>query len=186
MSVFFDELQKQYQNMENKASQAYNTGINMLGQKFNMMNQLFSNKMQTLGTGANILSQASQIPSSMASMFGNIVEQGKTRAQQENQFNKSYALDVKRINTDSGYRDRELAFEREKYQFGKEQLKAEQQKILDEENRIYAPQVQGVLVAIPDNNFRSNQIKYVKAMRSKGVPEREIFNRINGGGKYGI
>lgn len=114
MSVFFDELQKQYANAEQKAQQAYNTGINMLQQKGNMLQQLFANQMQTLGTGADIMSRAGQIPANMASMFGNFMESQDARKQQQKQFNMSYDLDKERLSSQNDYNNAILNLQRKR------------------------------------------------------------------------
>ena len=106
---FWEEIQKQYQNAEGRYRENLNTGINLMTNKANMMQQMFSNQMQSLGTQANMLGQSMQIPAQFTQMLANLDESRAGREMQQDQFNKSYALDKDRTKSEIDYRKKSLA-----------------------------------------------------------------------------
>ena len=182
MSVFFDELQKQYANAEQKAQQAYNTGINMLQQKGNMLQQLFANQMQTLGTGADIMSRAGQIPANMASIFGNIMENEATRKQNQKQFDMSYNLDKQRLSSQNAYNNQMLKLSKERAELDKKLIN-KQISDLDYEKGIIANQTaydrENLFSTFPQSKTRymelkkqfpnANETQIVGFLKSEGI-----------------
>lgn len=106
---FWEEIQKQYQNAENRYRENLNTGINLMTNKANMMQQMFSNQMQSLGTQANMLGQSLQLPAQFTQMLANIDESARDRAMRERQFNKEYELNRDKFNADTNYQNKSLA-----------------------------------------------------------------------------
>ena len=83
MSTFFDEIQKQYENTQQRTQNALATGINMIARKGDMLNQAFNNAMNLVGQQANILSTANQVPLQLSGMFANMIDNEKARKIQQ-------------------------------------------------------------------------------------------------------
>lgn len=86
MASFWDEIQKQYANAEDRVNRAKEAGINMLARKGDMINQGFNNALAVLTGQGNMLGQVANIQDSM---YG--------RAIQQDQFGQTFRLDEKRL-----------------------------------------------------------------------------------------
>lgn len=89
MASFWDEIQKQYANAEDRVNRAKDAGINMLARKGDMINQGFNNALAVLTGQGNMLGQVAGLQDSMLG-----------RAIQQDQFGKTFGLDEERFRFD--------------------------------------------------------------------------------------
>ena len=177
---FWEEIQKQYQNAEGRYRENLNTGINLMTNKANMMQQMFSNQMQSLGTQANMLSQSMQIPAQFTQMLANLDESRAGRRMQEDQFGKEYNLNERQLEATQKYNQGNLGINQQELGLKKQALDIElEERAEDKKNYIkaintaYNPQNVAILRLRPDLRAKYNNFK------KSGLNEQEIFDSLS-------
>ena len=102
MASFWDEIQKQYENAENRYRDNLNVGVNMLNNKANQIQQSYANAMGEATQRAGLFAQSLNLPAQFAQMLANREDTQEARRIQGSQFDADLAF--KRLGLDETIR----------------------------------------------------------------------------------